>query len=173
MIKKLTKIITVIIIISLFSVWLFDIFKNNKSLEKSLKKTKITVKDKELNVFIADNYATRTRGLSIFSSIKDNEGMLFLYPEKNSSDKIGIWMQGMKFDIDIIWVKNNKIIHIVENASHPRNITINSYNPDVLADSVLEVNSGFVKNNNIKVNNKTVGSMRILKPVSGELKIKR
>ena len=154
MIKKLTKILIVIIIISLFSIWVVDIFKSNKSLEKSLKKTKVIVKDKELNAYIADNYITRSRGLSIFNSIKDNEGMLFSYPEKNVSRKMSIWMQGMKFNIDIIWIKDNKIIYIVENAPYPRNITIASYYPKVLADYVLETNSGFIKNNDIKINDK-------------------
>lgn len=147
---KSTKIIIIIILLILF-IWIFDIFKSNKSLEKSLQKTKIKINDKVINAYIVDNPATRSRGLSIFNSIKEDEGMLFLFPEDNKSKKIGIWMLGMKFDIDIIWIKDNKIIRIEKNAPYPRNITIKSYNQNELANVVLEVSAGFTDKNNIKI----------------------
>jgi len=148
--KKIKIIFIIIILISL--VWIFDLFKSNKSLEKSFEKTKIKINNKEINSYVVDNPITRAKGLSIFNSLNENEGMIFLFSDKSTPKKIGIWMQGMKFDIDIIWIRNNKIVHIEKNAPYPRNLIVKSYYPEELADAVLEVNSGFVDKNNIKIN---------------------
>ena len=53
--------------------------------------------------------------------------------------------------IDIMWIDDDKIVYIVENASLPRGDNIPSYMPVVPANKVLEVNAGFVKKNNIKL----------------------
>ena len=50
------------------------------------------------------------KGLSNKSSLKENEGMLFVL---NPSSRRGFWMKDMKFPIDVIWLNENKeIIHI-------------------------------------------------------------
>ena len=41
-------------------------------------------------------------GLSNKSSIKENEGMLFVL---NRSSRRGFWMKDMKFTIDVIWLE--------------------------------------------------------------------
>jgi uncharacterized membrane protein (UPF0127 family) len=63
-------------------------------------------------------------------------------------------MKDMNFPIDIIWIDNSQIIHITENAS-PEPGTLDSeltlYKPPAPFDTVLEVNAGFTKENNISV----------------------
>ena len=53
------------------------------------------------------------KGLSSKSSLKENEGMLFVL---NSSSRRGFWMKDMKFAIDVIWLNENKEIIDIKKA---------------------------------------------------------
>jgi uncharacterized membrane protein (UPF0127 family) len=91
-----------------------------------------------------------------------SDGMLFVFSEPKN---IYFWMLNMEFDLDIIWIKNGKILRIDQNVSAPSSpsntkfgfnklLTSNSPNlpkyqsPDKV-DSVLEVPAGFTRDNNI------------------------
>jgi uncharacterized membrane protein (UPF0127 family) len=62
-------------------------------------------------------------------------------------------MKGMKFDLDLIWIKNNRVIGITSNVPHPKNENdeLPLYPPPSEIDMVLEVASGFSEKNNIAV----------------------
>ena len=87
-------------------------------------------------------------------SMADNQGMLF---EFSPPSQPAFWMKQMNFNLDFIWIKNNKIIFITENVPAP--VRINSqlrihlplYYPPSTVDEVLEVNAGWAKKNNIAV----------------------
>src|SRR3989344_3404700 len=51
----------------------------------------------------------KTRGLSGRGGLGKNEGMLFLF---DSLDRHAMWMKGMTFPIDILWIKNGKVADI-------------------------------------------------------------
>lgn len=129
---------------------LFNFFKSNSLIKISLKKSKLLIKNKKIKVFIADDPIKRGKGLKIFDSIDYDEGMLFVYPGVKKPRNIMITMNGMKFDIDILWIKNKKIIYIIKNAK-ASNLSLLLYKPKEKAHSVLEVKSGFVNKNKIKV----------------------
>lgn len=61
----------------------------------------------------------------------------------------------MEFAIDIIWIKDGKIIQIDKNVEAPAVGTpdnkLKLYSPKSAVDYVLEVNSGYSDLNNIKV----------------------
>jgi len=61
----------------------------------------------------------------------------------------------MKIAIDIIWLKNGKIIQIDKNVAPPTAGTsdknLKLYSPKTAVDYVLEVNFGYSDLNNIKV----------------------
>jgi uncharacterized protein len=70
--------------------------------------------------------------------------MLFEFPEKG---KRGFWMKGMKFNLDIVWLDDSKIVHIAKNVScDSKEIII----PEVEADKVLEINAGMADGLGIK-----------------------
>lgn len=69
----------------------------------------------EIRLIIADNVATRTRGLSgweLDDFIESYDGMLFIFQDYNERF---FWMNNMKFPLDIIWLRDGKIMKIDRN----------------------------------------------------------
>lgn len=58
--------------------------------------------NEQIAVRVADNSDTRRMGLSGFSHLPDNEGMLFVFAVPGTYE---FWMKDMKFAIDIIWMQ--------------------------------------------------------------------
>lgn len=116
------------------------------------KKKEIKIGTKSLLVEVSDTQETRNKGLSGRETLGENEGMLFVFESKNI--KPAFWMKDMKFSIDIIWIKDNKVAQITKEIPAPtpgtedRNLPL--YIPDAPIDYVLEVNSGFSDKNEIK-----------------------
>ncbi len=111
----------------------------------------IKVGETTLNIEVADTPGERSIGLGGRDSLPADSGMLFVFPE---SKKYQFWMKGMKFPLDLIFIKDGKIVDFIENASPPTenqdDSTLTIYEPTVPVDMLLEVNSGFSKTNNIK-----------------------
>jgi len=108
----------------------------------------------KISVEIADTAEKRNRGLSGRTSMEEDQGMLFDF--KNSqTTKPGFWMIDMKFDLDLIWIKDNRVIEITKSVPHPKTGTDSSelpiYYPEHAIDTVVEVNSGFSDRRGIKV----------------------
>ncbi len=98
-------------------------------------------------VDIADTSALREQGLSGRSELKENEGMLFVFPEDGVYT---FWMKDMSFSIDMIWIsKSGTVVH-VENAATPRSYP-ETFGPDVPARYVLEVSAGFSEAHGVSV----------------------
>lgn len=99
---------------------------------------------------VADTQAERKLGLSGRSGLLPGRGMLFVFP---FSGKHGIWMKDMRFPIDIVWIApNGTIVDIKDEVSpstYPRVFT-----PDKNALYVLELPSGAVDKQDIKVGQK-------------------
>lgn len=110
-----------------------NIFMNNAP--------KATINNQTFNIVIAKDSKEKEIGLSDKKDLADNEGMLFLF---ETSDYYSFWMKNMKFPIDIIFIKDDKIINIYENAQPPKspNDDIPIYQPKSPADKVLEINAG-------------------------------
>jgi len=89
-------------------------------------------------VDVVDTNTLRNRGLSGREFLGENEGMLFIF---DSSKERSFWMKDMNFDLDMIWMdENRKIIDISKNVpveSFPESIS-----PISPAQYVLEVNAG-------------------------------
>lgn len=137
----------IIILLIFFALgWYF--FGFNKTFYK---KALVIINGYKFNVDIADDITKRSKGLSSREFLKEDEGMLFLF---NSEGNYGFWMKDMLFPIDIIWIKNNKIVDITENvAPEPQksifNLTV--YYPQSSVDKVLEINAGLAKKYNFKI----------------------
>ncbi len=123
--------------------------------------TKIQVADKALFVEVVKTKAAMAQGLSGRETMQENQGMLFDYGE-NASLTPGFWMPNMKFNIDIIWIKNKRIIGITKNIPAPvgnfkQDIRhLNMYHPPSGVNMVLEVNAGWSDKNDIKIGNEII-----------------
>ena len=64
-------------------------------------------------VEVADTLKKRRLGLGKRTSLKKGWGMLFVF-EKRKPHRF--WMKDMQFPLDIIWLDNHRIVHIIHNA---------------------------------------------------------
>ncbi len=104
-----------------------------------------------LKAEIADSEPKRHQGLMFRKSLPQKEGMLFVFDQEAPH---AFWMKNMLIPIDIIWIsQDKKIIDIKTNIS-PCQGPCENILPPAPARYVLEVNSGFAKENGIKVGQK-------------------
>jgi uncharacterized membrane protein (UPF0127 family) len=110
----------------------------------------------EIPVEIADEEPERSIGLAKYDTLAENEGMLFVFGAKTP---VHFWMKNMKFAIDMIFIADNKIVSISENAAPEPGVAdsgLKLYSPTEPVNYVLEVNAGFVEKNNIKIGDSVV-----------------
>lgn len=92
---------------------------------------------------IADTNATREHGLSGHDPLKLEEGMLFEFPEAGIYP---FWMKEMKFDLDIVWMRQGQVVEVVTlPAPDPEDLIPATHVPTQKADQVLEINAGRAK----------------------------
>lgn len=100
-----------------------------------------------INVEVARSPQAQTKGLGGRPSLKKGTGMAFPY---NGPGLRGIWMKGMLIPIDILWIREGRIVAIEANVPPP------SANGELavfrhVADLVLEVPAGNAKEMGIRV----------------------
>lgn len=105
-----------------------------------------------ITVEIADSQAERQQGLSDRDKLPPDRGLLFVFNEKDTHP---FWMKGMRFNLDFIWIADNKVVDITENVPAPKNLAnIAQIRPKHAVNYVLEVNAGFVKAHQISIGSK-------------------
>jgi uncharacterized protein len=137
------KVLKVAILIFFFSGMLFFLTKNQKKVE-------IQVKDQYLEVWVSESEEERNKGLSNIDSIKNNEGMLFVFKEEIVPL---FWMKDMNFPIDIIWINSEKEVVEITEEVYPETYP-QTFFPSVPIKYVLEVNSGWCSEKEIKKGDK-------------------
>lgn len=129
------KIIILIIIILSVSVFLFfrmdDLFFQDQ-------KSFIQISGQKIEVTIRDDDIERQQGLSGKDSLCNDCGMLFIFEKARNYP---FWMKEMKFDLDMLWIRGDKIVKIKENIPYQRGEG-EVVNPEIIADKVLEINAG-------------------------------
>lgn len=98
-------------------------------------------------VEIADSFASRSQGLSGRDRLAENQGMFFVFPV---SAIYPFWMKDVKFPIDIVWIRGDKVIGVADKAAVPTGATFPMYSPPGLIDKVLEVDAGVAAKLGIK-----------------------
>ncbi|MBU1293013.1 DUF192 domain-containing protein [Patescibacteria group bacterium] len=76
---------------------------------------------------IVSTDATREQGLSGRTSIPENYGMLFVFPQK---DLHGFWMKDMQFAIDMIWIRDDGTIIGIEQEATPESFPQSFFPPE-------------------------------------------
>ena len=114
--------------------------------------TKIEINDLTLLAEIAASPQARITGLSGRTGVAELEGMLFLFGHE---DYHAIWMKNMLFPLDILWIKHGRVVDMEEEVSIPArgasDVSLPVYKPDVPAEFVLELKSGFAKKYDVRI----------------------
>ena len=111
---------------------------------KTTNKPSVKIDSKTFYVYVASSDEQKAKGLAIFTTLPENEGMIFPF---SSSDYYAFWMKDMRFPIDIIYIEKNKIVDIFPNVPQPNSSLdqLPIYKPDKKANYVLEINAGLAK----------------------------
>lgn len=105
----------------------------------------VTIGDDVVRVEVARTPEERARGLSGREALGPDEGMIFPF---ETAGHPGFWMQGMRFDLDLVWVRDGRIVEIHERVPRPppgpdpNAPPLPLYRPRTPADLVLEVPAG-------------------------------
>ena len=131
--------------IFLFSLILFAVFLvfslSNYFFYKNPYKPNALVKNHFFKLEIAKTDQQKTTGLAKYNTIPQGFGMLFPFGKPGM---YAFWMKNMKFPIDIIFIRDGKIVRIFSNVPPPKfpDSPLPIYKTDSLTDTVLEINAG-------------------------------
>lgn len=106
----------------------------------------VTIRGHRIVAEVADTDEKKRLGLGGRDGLAPDHGMLFPYP---MPERYAFWMKGMRFDIDILWIRGDRVVSLSERAPHPQgpvpdDAALPEFRPTEPADRVLEVEAGTV-----------------------------
>ena len=112
----------------------------------------LSIKDQLFTLELAQTIPQKIKGLSGRTTLCSNCGMLFIY----QNDALHtFWMKDTLIPLDIIWIKNDKIVKINANVQPEKSDTLEKnyklYKAPSIIDYVLEVNGNWCDQNGISV----------------------
>ncbi len=147
--RKKRKIIIVLFFILFLSIFLFFEIKNNLNQKEEIKK--IVINEKIINIELAKSPLEHYIGLSGREELCDNCGLLFIFPDLETRQFV---MRNMKFPLDIIFIKNNTIVEILENLEPEGDSPKKIYSSNSPVNNVLEINAGISKQYGLEIGQK-------------------
>ena len=143
-IRMTTLFLLLVLAIVIGGAYWFFFSTTPRTIPKEIRVATLRIGNKEFSVKLARTPELRAKGLGGHEGLSDSEGMLFLF---GRPDVYGFWMLGMKFPIDIIWIRGNRIVDISESIQPEpgKIINLSTYRPKEPADRVLEVNAGLAQ----------------------------
>lgn len=116
---------------------------------------------KALSVELALTKDEQARGLSVRDHLDDDSGMLFVF---SFPHRATFWMKEMRFPLDMVWLRDKRVIDIHENVPVPTAETLPTYSPREDITMVLEVPAGSTTRWGIEVGDKvTIDDSLIIK----------
>ncbi len=142
-------IIFLVILVAFGGVIFYQFSKSTKP------KSQITIAKQAFSLEVATTSAEQQKGLSGREKLPQDQGILFIFAK---ADHYPFWMKEMKFPIDIIFIKNNKIVSITHNAQP---IKKDDNNPPIYQSEepfthALEINGGLAKKYAFKKNDTVI-----------------
>jgi uncharacterized membrane protein (UPF0127 family) len=110
----------------------------------------IAIDKHEITVDIAKTAQERVRGLSGRDAICETCGMIFVFDDM---DVRHFWMKEMVFDIDVVWITDDRIIGLTEHVSHSGQERSVFVSPGPV-NRVLELPAGYIADHGISVGQK-------------------
>jgi hypothetical protein len=144
-----------IFIFFIIGILLILIISSSFSVRSNIKDSslaQVIINDNIIYVEVPKTSAERFKGLGEREFLAENQGMLFVFEQKQ---KPGFVMRKMKFPLDFIWINDNKIVEITQNAPIPDpDQELRVYYPQSEVNYVLEVNAGYTEQHNIEIGDK-------------------
>ncbi len=116
-----------------------------KKQKPMLEGPRVRIKNASFSVEVADTEVTQEKGLGYRNALCETCGMLFVFDRPNA---YGFWMKGMRFSLDILWIRAGTIIHIEQSLDFHDQQRV--YSPTAPADRVLELNAGTCEKEGIR-----------------------
>ncbi|MFA4955027.1 MAG: DUF192 domain-containing protein [Patescibacteria group bacterium] len=99
----------------------------------------VSIQGEKFTLEVADNDATRIKGLSGRENLAPDRGMLFIFDKPG---KYPFWMKDTEIPLDIIWIKGDEVQEVVT-LYPPRGLGLTQrHDPLFDADKVIELNAG-------------------------------
>jgi|SRR3989338_83631 len=125
--------------------WIFPVGQSQPA--QTLPVATVTIGSFIVHAEVAKSAEEQSRGFSYRENLADGQGMLFLFPRPV---RPGFWMKEMRFPIDIIWIRDDRIVGIITNLPIPQvGQNLAAYYPDGLVTAALEVPAGWSVRNGI------------------------
>ena len=122
-----------------------------------MKRAKMTIGNAVIELELAETAFRQAKGLMFRKSLGSNKGMLFVF---GTERRYPIWMFGMRFPIDIIWIdRQMRVVDIAKNAQ-PCLLFCRFYTPKKKTKYILEANAGFAERRKVRVGSKAVLKLR-------------
>ncbi|MFA5126648.1 MAG: DUF192 domain-containing protein [Patescibacteria group bacterium] len=125
--------------------------------ENSVIEPQVIIKDKVFKVVVANEPALQREGLSSQADLAEDSGMLFVYA---GYQILTFWMKDMKFNVDLLWIKDDSIVAFEKNMPAPAagisDDQLLRYSSPVAVDKVLEFGSGTIDALGIKAGDKVI-----------------
>jgi uncharacterized protein len=103
-------------------------------------------------VEIVTSLKAQQLGLGYRDQLAEGHGMLFQY---DSPGERIFWMKGMRFAIDILWIRSGQLIFIAEDIQPPspmlKDRFLEQYGHGIQADMVLELPAGTVRKASLRI----------------------
>lgn len=113
------------------------------------KYTLLYIGDTPVKVETADTIGKQRQGLSSRITLGREEGMLFVMA---TPDRHTFIMRDMKFPLDIVWIRDGKVVDVSLDVPNPvNNEKPATVQPPEPANLVLEVNAGWTRTHQIKI----------------------
>lgn len=108
----------------------------------------VEIRGKRVAVEIAEDPAKQAKGLGERDSLAWDHGMYFIYDQPAF---YSFWMKGMRFSIDIVWLRDDRIVDLDVNVPFEPGGNGPTLRPSSLTDAVLEVPAGYAVANGWRV----------------------
>lgn len=107
-------------------------------------RTVVSIRSDRLVAEVARTHAEQARGLGGRDALAPGTAMVFPY---DTASRSPFWMKDMRFDIDIVWIREDRIIDVSRRVPAPREPAprldaLPTFAPREPADTVLEVRAG-------------------------------
>tara|TARA_B100001250_G_scaffold187472_1_gene161094 strand:- start:828 stop:1238 length:411 start_codon:yes stop_codon:yes gene_type:complete len=116
------------------------------SLNLSSKEISISIANKKISLQVADTNELRAKGLMGIRVLKEDEGMIFLWPD---ADQRCMWMKNTSIKLSIAFINSNKMIAEIKDLEPYSIESVCSRSNDII--SAIEMNKDWFVKNNIRV----------------------
>jgi hypothetical protein len=100
----------------------------------------VEIRGRRIAVEIAQEPAVQAKGLGARDGLAWDHGMYFVYDQPAF---YAFWMKGMRFSIDIVWLREGRIVDLDVNVPFEPGGNGPTLRPSSLVDAVLEVPAGY------------------------------